>query len=144
MSTQARPPTPGSSPAAYQDYTDSNRESGSKVSEEIDFSGWAIVELMGRRRLGGYVATVSLAGAQMLRIDVPESDNQAAATQFYGASALYCITPTTEEIARAVATMDRPTPVSEWELRRAQKEAPLLIETTDDNDDEYAWHDPRS
>jgi hypothetical protein len=36
------------------------------------FAGWAIVELMGHRRLAGYVQEVELAGAGMLRLDVPE------------------------------------------------------------------------
>lgn len=35
------------------------------------FESWAILELMGHRRLAGYVREITLAGAGMLRIDVP-------------------------------------------------------------------------
>src|SRR5262245_4954119 len=35
------------------------------------FEGWAVLELMGHRRLGGYLREVSIAGAGMLRIDIP-------------------------------------------------------------------------
>lgn len=35
------------------------------------FEGWAILELMGHRRLGGYVSEATVAGAGFLRIDVP-------------------------------------------------------------------------
>jgi len=50
------------------------------------FSDWAILELMGHRRLGGYVSQQEIAGAAMLRIDIPGEDGQPAATQFYSAA----------------------------------------------------------
>lgn len=116
------------------------------------YEGWAIVELMGHRRLGAFVSEVEIAGAAMLRLDVPEHPWQEGctcgsekpdsthhddhhydchmfrdpdaddrpvdvhATQFYSASALYCLTPTTEEMARAIRS--RPAPVQQWELQR--------------------------
>ena len=80
------------------------------------FEGWAIVELMGHRRLAGYVREVELAGAAMLRLDVPEHGDEPAATQFYSAAALYCLTPTTEDMARQVAASARVAPVQRWEL----------------------------
>jgi hypothetical protein len=80
------------------------------------FEGWAIVELMGHRRLAGYVREVELAGAAMLRLDVPERGDEPAATQFYSAGALYCLTPTTEDTARQVAVGARVAPVQRWEL----------------------------
>ena len=121
---------------------------------EKTFEGWAIVELMGHRRLAGYVTETELAGAPMLRLDVPEhpwvegctcgSDHPESldheehkpscrmfreegddrpldvyATQFYAPAALYCLTPTTEETARAVRA--RPTPVHVWEVPRPRE-----------------------
>ena len=79
------------------------------------FSGWSILELMGHRRLAGFVSEQEIAGAAFLRIDVP-GDNGFTATQFYAPSAVYCITPTTEEIARRVAQRAQPAPVQRWEL----------------------------
>jgi hypothetical protein len=35
-------------------------------------SGWAIIELMGHRRLAGWLSEEEVAGAAFLRIDVPE------------------------------------------------------------------------
>lgn len=84
--------------------------------ESAAFEGWAVLELMGHRRLGGYVRETTAFGSALCRIDVPEVDGQPAATQFYTASAIYCLTPTTEEIARAVARGSRPAPVSRFEL----------------------------
>lgn len=93
--------------------------------------GWAILELMGHRRLAGYISEVEFAGGKFVRIDVPDTSPEApagdggrppvegtAATQIYGSSAIYCMTPTTEQIARAVAERSaEAAPVSRWELR---------------------------
>jgi hypothetical protein len=86
------------------------------------FEGWAILELMGHRKLAGYVSEVEVAGRGMLRLDVPraaaESDSWRA-TQFYSPQALYCLTPTDEATARALASRNQPEPVTRWELPAA-------------------------
>ena len=88
------------------------------MSGTID--GWAILELMGHRRLGGQVSEAMIAGASFIRIDVPGHGVDPVATQFYAPGAVYCITPTTEETARAVAITNRPAPVQRWELPAAE------------------------
>lgn len=89
------------------------------------FEGWAILELMGHRRLAGYVSEVELAGAGMLRLDIPATvgdgpNENIATTQFYSPSSLYCLTPTTEEVARRAAYLSMPRPVSRWELEQPE------------------------
>lgn len=86
--------------------------------ETNQFEGWAILELMGHRRLAGYVREHEIAGKGMLRLDIPgpSTADPAQATQFYSPEALYCITPTTEWIARQVARQYKPAPVTRWEL----------------------------
>jgi hypothetical protein len=83
------------------------------------FEGWAILELMGHRRLAGHLGEQQVAGAAFLRLDIPDGDGPGL-TQLYAPAAVYAITPTTEEIARAVAahTMS-PAPVSRCELPAA-------------------------
>jgi hypothetical protein len=80
------------------------------------FESWAILELMGHRRLAGLVSEATIAGGTFLRIDVPEVNGQAAVTQFYSPSAVYAISPCSEDVARAVAANSRPAPVSAFEL----------------------------
>lgn len=144
------------------------------------FPGWAVLELMGHRRIAGRL-TEQTGGcfAGLLRIDIPsqcaggagaswcpvhgtcacpadakeqpdcplhgdkskhESEDPSwAATQFYSSAAVYCITPTTEEIARAVAANSMPEPVHEWELpRKLTAPAPPVVdaEVTDDDEEE--------
>lgn len=80
------------------------------------FSGWAIVEIMGHRRLVGYVSEQIIAGTPMLRIDVAQPDGSKV-TQLYGMQSIYCLTPTTEEIVtKASAHMSSIQPVYPWEL----------------------------
>ena len=83
------------------------------------FEGWAVLELMGHRRLGGWLSEAVVAGSAFVRIDVPGPGEDPIATQFYAPSAVYCITPTTEATAHAVARLSRPEPVTRWELERA-------------------------
>lgn len=85
-------------------------------NQERQFEGHAVIELMGRSTLAGYVSEVTIAGAAMLRVDVPAVGNQPAFTKFVGGSAIYGITPTTPEIAQRAAERLRVRPVSEWTL----------------------------
>ncbi len=64
------------------------------------FEGWAIVELMGHRKLAGNVTEATIAGAAFLRLDVP---SEPPVTQYYAPAAVYAITPTTEELATRIA-----------------------------------------
>ncbi|HET9954143.1 MAG TPA: hypothetical protein VFQ61_06550 [Polyangiaceae bacterium] len=108
------------------------------------FEGWAILELMGHRRLAGRVQEVEQFGAKMCRIDVPGAEADQA-TQFYNGSAVYCLTPTTEETARRFAQVNRPGPVALWELLPPVKAEPRDLDTSDDlsstdaDDDTNNW-----
>lgn len=92
------------------------------------FEGWAILELMGHRRLAGWVSEQTLAGATFIRLDIPTDgtedpralyapgEQSYVVTQLYSPGALYCLTPTTKEMVLAVARLSRPAPVQRWEL----------------------------
>lgn len=109
------------------------------MTEKETFQGWCVVELLGHRRLAGHVTEQEIAGAAFLRVDVPEVDDEPAATQFVNPSSVYALTPTTEEIARAVSRTSRPAPVDLWTLRRAlhpgQPEVVGVVVGDDDDDD---------
>lgn len=86
---------------------------------ETKFEEWAILELMGHRRLAGKVTDAVIGGGAFLRIDIPGKDG-CQTTQFYSPNSVYCISPTTEDIARAVAAQSEPAPVFPWEMRRLE------------------------
>ncbi len=74
------------------------------------------MELMGHRKLAGMVSDQTFAGVPFIRIDIPDS-----ATQFYSPAAVYCITPTTEAIAKAFAKGNTPEPVHPWEIKQIEQ-----------------------
>lgn len=107
------------------------------------FDSFAILELMGHRRLAGRVREATLAGGSFLRIDVPAVDDQAEVTQFYSPGAVYAITPCSEEVARGFAARHRPEPVHQYELRTLPPQIPSRQELDDAGDgwEEELEHD---
>lgn len=103
---------------------------------DIEFQGWVILELMGHRRLGGYLKAEAIAGFSFLRIDVFGLEGKTAiATQFYPPSAVYCLTPTTEVIARHFGVHHQPMPVTRFDLPQ------MKTGTVDDGEDDDDYHD---
>lgn len=86
-----------------------------EAKTEQQFKQWAILELMGHRKLAGLVSEESRFGTVMCRIDIPGPEGKSV-TQFYGGSSIYAVTPCTEDLARAVAKSNQPAPVQRWEL----------------------------
>lgn len=105
------------------------------MSESDAFQGWAILELLGHRRLGGWLSEATVAGASFLRIDIPPVGDRAAVTQLYSPASVYAITPTTEEIATAAARYVRFQPVNRWELEAPPKPDPDLTDVESDYED---------
>jgi hypothetical protein len=100
-------------------------------------SGWAILELMGHRRLIGFLSEQEIAGRALLRIDVL---TEPPVTQFYGADAVYCITPVTEEMARRAAKLNRVMPIQRWELPAPPPDGePVEAEIIDDHDCQHPF-----
>ena len=102
---------------------------------ERRFEEWAVVELMGHQKIAGKTTEQTIAGAALLRVDVPEVEGQPAFTRFFGASAVYSIIPTSEAIARAVAAQLRAVPIHRFEL--AQLPAPAVgVDAAGEDDDQ--------
>jgi hypothetical protein len=93
---------------------------------DTNFEEWAILELMGHRRLAGKITEATIGGGAFIRIDMPMKDGKTS-TQFYSPGSVYCITPTTEEIARLVALASQPEPVSRWEFPQIEQRAKTPI-----------------
>lgn len=91
------------------------------------FTEWVVLELMGHRRLAGRLTEQNIAGDGFLRLDLYPGDVVVPAlTQLYRPGAVYCITPTTEDIARRVAARSAPAPVQRWELEAPATPPPFV------------------
>lgn len=117
------------------------------VTEQQPFECWGIVEVMGHRSFGGRVSEQTIGGTSFVRIDVAATERQPAFTKFFGASSIYCISPTTEELARQYQEgRGSSPPVEEYDLpeatRRVIREGRKVIEArptpagVGDSDDE--------
>lgn len=67
------------------------------------FREHCILELYGHQQIAGEVTEQEIAGSAFVRVDVPATNGQSAFTRFYGTSAIYSITPVSEEVARLAA-----------------------------------------
>lgn len=83
---------------------------------EDTFKTWAVVEVMGHVEFAGYVQQENIAGVHMLRIDVPQTSRIPAFTKYISPSALYGITPCSEETARARAESQQKEPFNSWDV----------------------------
>jgi hypothetical protein len=84
--------------------------------DEQTFNEWGILEVMGRLKMAGVISEQTIAGAGMIRIDVPETNGIPGFTRYFAPGSLYSITPTTEEVARSLAASWRAVPVQRFEL----------------------------
>lgn len=110
-------------------------------TEATNFEGWMILELFGHNVVAGFASEQSIGGAAFIRLDVPEVDGQEGFTKFYNGTAIYAMTPTTEEVAREAARRLAVRPVSPWVVpvpdSRRELPAPTMDgdEYSDDGDD---------
>jgi len=98
-----------------------------ETQAETETGQWAILELMGRKVVAGYLTKDDWQGHAMLRIDVPATSAFAAFTQVYGPQTVYCITYVSEEVARITAEHNRVNPVSVYvpdlqDMKRVRRE----------------------
>ena len=78
---------------------------------------WAIIEMMGHNVLAGEV-TPSLDFPGLIQINVPASDENRGFTKIVNQSAVYAITPVTEETARVKAYSLQSTPFQDYDVRQ--------------------------
>lgn len=101
------------------------------------FEGWVILELMGHRKMSGFLKEQQIGGASFLRLDITDANDVALGTQFYSPSAVYCITPTTEAIAKGYAARGFEGPVTRWEMAQlTEGRPPRYFDRDDDEEDE--------
>jgi hypothetical protein len=88
--------------------------------QEPTFKTWGVIELFGHTVIAGVITEQTIGGIAFIRVDVPETVPQSAFTKFYGAGAIYAITPTSEMTARVVIERLLVTPVNVYTLPAPQ------------------------
>lgn len=96
--------------------------------ESSELRAWALVELFGHQRIVGWLTEQKIGSDVLLRIDVPDllKDGKIVRqgfTRYFGAKAIYSITPVTEAVVRELLpSIDgtpgvRPLTMSSWNGR---------------------------
>lgn len=108
--------------------------------QEAKFELHAVVELFGHQKMAGKVSEQTIGGSSLIRIDVPNTDQQPAFTRFLNISAIYAINPVTEEVATATANSINSKPINVWDareiLRRADEQKKLAPPAEEEEEEE--------
>lgn len=102
------------------------------------FSGWAVVEIMGRQTYAGFCSEQSVAGAAMLRVDVPAQEAAGrhpaveAYTKLFGSGSIYSLTPCSEEMAMRVLAQEGRPPFYLYDEPQMALPAPFDCEDVED------------
>jgi hypothetical protein len=111
------------------------------------FDQWGIVEVMGHKKYAGHITEQVIAGSALVRVDVPEVKLAGepprvlnSYTKLVGVGSVYCITPTTEDVARQCAAQlarydSDPLPVYIPEARQLAAVASQTEEIGEDGDE---------
>lgn len=84
------------------------------MSDPEKFEAWGVVEVMGHRAYAGRISEQAIGGCAFVRVDVPQIDDRLAFTKLLGQSAIFAITPCSEEAARAKAAEYTERPITLW------------------------------
>jgi hypothetical protein len=114
-------------------------------TDKVKFDQWCIVEIMGHQKLAGRVTEHTIAGAALLRVDVPATNGRLKFTKYVAPASLYALPPVSEEVARSVAEELGIEPISVWDLdetlrekmRRPALAAPTKKAAPDYGDDDF-------
>lgn len=87
-----------------------------------DNTQWGILELMGHKVVAGRISKSEEFGTVLLRVDVPATSTFPEFTQMYGNSSIYCVTFTSEDVARIAAERAKVNPVSVYAPELITKE----------------------
>ncbi len=85
-------------------------------------TGYALVELFGHQRIVGYLSQQAFGSGVLFRMDVPDmlKDGKKVRegfTRYFGISAIYSITPVSEEVVRSLLPSIDGTPARPMALR---------------------------
>lgn len=88
---------------------------------------YAVVEMMGHRKVIGKVTESEIGTGSLLKVTVLGKDGDPDRTEYIGIASIYCLTIVTEETARQAAAACSPEPTFAWQVR----ERPALVAASD-------------
>lgn len=97
------------------------------------FEHWAILELFGHQRIAGKVSEQTIGGCAFVRVDVPGDEELGIQpfTKLFGNGAIYAISITDEETARAMVKHCRLKPIDRWSIQDMIREKQGMLSAPD-------------
>jgi hypothetical protein len=96
------------------------------------FEQWCVIELFGHQQIAGKVTEQEIGGTSFVRVDVPQTNRNEKFTKYFGAGAIYSITPVDEETARLAVESYAPEPIESWRLQLPERGTSLYQDDVDD------------
>lgn len=105
------------------------------MTENTFTKTWAIIELLGHRKLAGKVTEVQVAGKGFLQVDVVNGDKGFLRTDLINPDSIYAIHPCDEDLARASRISIEPI-IHKYELRQLIAPQKTELDSLPNNTDE--------
>jgi hypothetical protein len=96
---------------------------------------FAVVEMMGHRKIAGAIKQSELAPGALIRVDVFGSNGEIERTEHVGSSAIYDITICSEQTAKAVAIANNPQPSFAYDVMKPRPDRQLPMGFADADED---------
>ena len=88
--------------------------------EKEKLEQYAIVEMMGHRKVIGKITESDIGTGSLLKVTVLGKDGSPERTEYIGVGSIYCLTIVTEEVAKNAAERYSPEPTWAYALNRPQ------------------------
>ncbi len=103
--------------------------------EKETIEQFAVVEMMGHRKIAGRIMQSELAPGALIRVDVFGATGEIERTEHVGSSAIYDITICSEQTAKAAAIAHNPQPSFAFDILKPRPERQLSMGYRDSEDD---------
>mgnify|MGYP001262252041 CR=1 FL=1 len=102
--------------------------------EKEKLQEFAVIEMMGHRKIVGKITESDIAAGSLLKVSVLGKDGKPERTEYIGVGSIYCLTIVTEEAAMAAAAKNAPEPTWAWNLPQRPALPSGYIDADDDDD----------
>lgn len=101
---------------------------------------FAVVEMMGHRKIAGAIKQSELAPGALIRVDVFGTNGEIERTEHVGSSAIYDITICSEQTAKAAAIAHNPQPSFAYDILKERPDRQLTMGFSEaDEEDDEPW-----
>jgi hypothetical protein len=103
-------------------------------TENAETKTFAVVEMMGHRKVVGIVSESSFGPGSLIRVDVLGTDGEIERTEHVGTGSIYCLTEVTESVAKASAAAYAPKPSFAYDIAPTHRQIGASFDDEDEDE----------